>query len=303
MRKTALLPSDSGDRITVVGIIWNIFLFIVKLSVGFLTGSAGLIADGIHSASDLATDLVVLGGMRIARRRADESHPYGHGRYETLAGGLVAGALILIGLFLAWEGIVALSRGKTSFPGGGMIVVAAISVAVKEWLYRRTAQSARNAGSAALYANACHHRSDALSSIAVLAGGIGGLVGWGYGDRLAGLIVGLMVAAAGWRTIFRVLHELSEGGLSKSEIQTIESAIAGVRGVKGWHRLRGRRLGRERLIDVHVLVDPSLSVVEGHRVSMEIEEAMRAACRLPINVTVHIEPDLDELASHHADGD
>jgi len=237
MRGMTVLP---GARITVVGIAWNISLFIVKLSVGFLTGSAGLIADGIHSASDMATDLIVLGGIRLGRRRADESHPYGHGRYETLAGGIVAGALILVGLFLAWEGASALYRGEGSFPGPAVIGVAAISVGIKEWLYRRTAESARSVGSPALYANAWHHRTDALSSIAVLAGGIGAVLGWGYADRIAGMIVGLMVAAAGWRTIARVLHELTEGGLPKSEIETIEAAIASVSGVNAWHRLRGR---------------------------------------------------------------
>ncbi|RLE33843.1 hypothetical protein DRJ24_04720 [Candidatus Acetothermia bacterium] len=301
MRGTLTLPTEPGARITVVGIAWNITLFVVKLSVGFLTGSTGLIADGIHSASDMATDLVVLGGMRFGRRRADESHPYGHGRFETLAGGVVAGALILIGLLLAWEGSFALYRGEESFPGPAVIGVAAISVGVKEWLYRRTAESARSVGSPALYANAWHHRTDALSSIAVLAGGVGAVIGFGYADRIAGVIVGLMVAAAGWRTITRVLHELTEGGLARSEIETIEEAIAGVSGVKAWHRLRGRRVGRERFVDVHVLVDPELSVVDGHRVSMDVERAIREASRLPINVTVHVEPELDELTPHHAE--
>ena len=164
------LPSDAGDRVTLLGILWNVVLFVVKLVVGLLTGSAGLIADGIHSASDMATDIAVLGGMHMARRKADENHPYGHGRFETLSGGIVAGVLILVGAFLAWEGIVALYRGEHSFPGAGVIGVALVSIVVKEWMYRRTARIARDTGSAALQANAWHHRSDALSSIAVLSG-------------------------------------------------------------------------------------------------------------------------------------
>ena len=295
------LPSDAGDRVTLLGILWNVALFAIKLVVGLLTGSAGLVADGIHSASDMATDLAVLGGMHLARRKADSHHPYGHGRFETLAGGIVAGALILVGGFLAWEGVAALSRGEESFPGIGVVAVAFVSIVVKEWMYRRTARVAREVGSAALQANAWHHRSDALSSIAVLAGGIGGLVGFGHADQLAAVIVGLMVVAAGGRTLLRVLHELTEGGLTRKDLGTIERAIEGVPGVLEWHQLRGRRVGRETFVDVHVLVDRSLSLWDAHEISTQVEAAVRDACDLAVNVIVHVEPDSEELAGHHQD--
>jgi len=294
---------DPGDRVTLLGIVWNIVLLIVKLAVGGLTGSAGLVADGIHSASDMATDLAVLGGMHLARREADADHPYGHGRFETLAGGTVAGALVLVGAFLAWEGIVALYRGVPSFPGAGVVGVALVSIAVKEWMYRRTARVAREVDSAALQANAWHHRSDALSSIAVLAGGIGGLVGFGHADQLAGLIVGLMVMIAGGRTLVRVLHELTEGGLARRELETIERALAGVPGVHDWHQLRGRRVGRETFVDVHVLVDPALSLWDAHDISMRVESGIREACDRPVNVIVHVEPNSQVLAEHQAEHD
>ncbi len=289
------LPRDPGDRVTVLGMLWNVFLFAIKLAVGMLTGSAGLVADGIHSASDMATDLAVLGGMHLARRVADEAHPYGHGRFETLAGGIVAGALILVGAFLAWEGISALFSGESSYPGVGVVAVAIVSIVVKEWMYRRTSRIARKVGSAALRANAWHHRLDALSSIAVLAGGIGGLLGYGHADQLAGLIVGLMVVMAGGRTLLRVLHELTEGGLTRGDLKTIERAIGDVPGVREWHHLRTRVVGRETFVDVHVLVDPDLSIVEAHHVSSEIEGAVRRTCDKPVNMTVHVEPDVAEL--------
>ena len=295
------LPSDAGDRVTLLGILWNVVLFVVKLVVGLLTGSAGLIADGIHSASDMATDIAVLGGMHMARRKADEDHPYGHGRFETLAGGIVAGALILVGAFLAWEGVAALYHGDHSFPGPGVIAVALISIVVKERMYRRTARIARDVGSAALQANAWHHRSDALSSIAVLAGGIGGLIGFGHADQLAGLVVGLMVVMAGARTLLRVLHELTEGGLTRRDLETIEQAIGGVPGVRKWHQLRGRRVGRETFVDVHVLVDPSLSLWDAHEISTHVEAEIRRACDLAINVIVHVEPDSEDLTEHDED--
>jgi len=294
MRRSIRLPTDPGDRVTLLGILWNVVLLVLKLAVGLLTGSAGLVADGIHSASDMATDLAVLGGMHLARRKADETHPYGHGRFETLAGGVVAGALILVGAFLAWEGISALFAGDESFPGIGVVAVAIVSIAAKEWLYRRTARLARDVGSAALQANAWHHRSDALSSIAVLAGGIGGLLGYGHADQLAGVIVGLMVITAGGRTLARVLHELAEGGMTGEELETIQRAIAEVQGVREWHHLRTRVVGRETFVDVHVLVDPALSIVEAHQISSVVEAAVRQSCGKPVNMTVHTEPDVAE---------
>jgi cation diffusion facilitator family transporter len=180
-----------------------------------------------------------------------------------------------------------------------VIAVAAISIVSKEWLYRRTVAVARRVGSSALHANAWHHRSDALSSIAVMAGGVGGMFGWGHADQLAALIVGLMVILAGGRTMFKVFHELSEGGLSKAELATIESALRGVAGVRQWHQLRGRLVGREMFVDVHVIVDPNLVVVESHHISMDVEDAMHRASSRPINVVVHVEPDNEELLSHH----
>jgi cation diffusion facilitator family transporter len=294
MKHRLRLPIDAGDRVTLLGILWNVILLVLKLAVGLVTGSAGLVADGIHSASDMATDLAVLGGMHLARRKADEEHPYGHGRFETLAGGVVAGALIFVGAFLAWEGVSALFSGVESFPGIGVVAVALVSIVIKEWLYRRTARIARDVGSAALQANAWHHRSDALSSIAVLAGGIGGLAGYGHADQLAGLIVGLMVVMAGGRTLLRVLHELTEGGLSRGDLETIQRAIGAVAAVREWHHLRTRVVGRETFVDVHVLVDPALSIVEAHRISTSVETAVRRSCDKPVNMTVHIEPDVAE---------
>jgi divalent metal cation (Fe/Co/Zn/Cd) transporter len=113
-------------------------------------------------------------------------------------------------------------------------------------------------------------------------------------------VVGLMVAVAGVRTLVSVFHEFTEGGLSGRDVAAVEAALRSLSGVKAWHELRGRRVGRETFVDLHVLVDPTLTVVDAHRVSMEVEEAIRRACRRPVNTVVHIEPNLDELAAHHS---
>ena len=292
--------SDSGIRVTLFGIAINVALSVIKLIVGMFAGSVSLIADGIHSASDIATDLAVLGGIRLSSKPADLSHPYGHGRYETLAGGLVAGALILVGLYIAWEAGSALYVQQEAYPPGLVVVlVATASVLAKEWVYRRTIRVARRLNSPALHANAWHHRSDALSSVAVLIGGLGGLLGWGHADQVAGIVVGLMVVVAGGSTVRDILHELVEGSLSRVELETIQAAIEQVPAVRSWHALRTRSVGREPFVDLHVLVDPTLSLLQGHRISMQVEEAVKAACKRPVNVMVHVEPDTPELSEHN----
>lgn len=291
--------SQSGIQITLIGLVINVFLLVSKVIVGLVTGSVGLVADGIHSGSDMATDLTVIGGIRLGGRRADSRHPYGHGRLETLSGGVVAGVLIAVGLYITWNASSALYRNIEAFPGIPVIAVALVSIVLKEWMYRRTVRVARAAASPALHANAWHHRSDALSSLAVLIGGAGALAGWGHADQVAGIIVGLMVTMAGGQTLFTVFHELVEGGLSDAELQDVRAAVRSVPGVSDCHELRSRTVGREKFVDLHLLVDETLSLKEAHRISMEVESAVQAAFSVPMNLTVHVEPDTDDLADHH----
>ena len=291
--------SDSGICVTLFGTAINVALSLIKLVVGMFAGSVSLVADGIHSASDIATDLAVLGGIRLSSKPADPSHPYGHGRYETLAGGLVAGALILVGFYIAWEAGSALYARQEAYPGLVVVLVATVSVIAKEWVYRRTIRVAHRLRSPALHANAWHHRSDALSSVAVLIGGLCGLLGWGHADQVAGIVVGLMVVVAGGRTVHDILHELVEGSLSRVERETIQAAIERVPAVRSWHALRTRSVGREPFVDLHVLVDPTLSLLQGHHISMQVEEAVKVACKRPVNVMVHVEPDTPELSEHN----
>lgn len=292
-------PADSGIRITVIGIIANLLLVVGKVVGGILSGSLGLIADGAHSASDVATDLAVIGGIRLGAKKADSSHPYGHGKFETMAGGFVAFVLIGAGLLLAWEAGSALYRQEHSIPGPAVIVIAAIAILVKEWLYRSTRLVAIREASAALHANAWHHRSDALSSVAVLLGGIVGQFGWGHADQAAGIAVGVMVALSGAKTLFTVIHELTEGSVNTREQQAMITAVEGVESVNGWHQFRSRSVGREIFVDLHVVVDPDLSVVESHKVSMNVEEAIQKTCTRPVNIVVHVEPDIPDLHEKH----
>ncbi|MFO8034213.1 MAG: cation diffusion facilitator family transporter [Candidatus Bipolaricaulota bacterium] len=268
----------------------NVALMGLKLGVGLVSGSVALVADGVHSLSDVATDLVVLGGLRIAQRPADENHAYGHGKFETLAAAMVALALGGAAVWLAWEAAADLAVGVHRVVGFWPLVVAAVSIAVKEFLYRASARVARASGSPATAANAWHHRSDALSSVAVLIGAAVALAGWPQGDRGAALVVAGLVALAAGRIMRGAVHDLTEGALSPAEQRWVCEAVQSVPGVRGWHALRTRRAGRSAFVDLHIEVDPQLSVRQAHEIASQVERAVGKAVAGRPEVVVHIEP-------------
>ncbi len=291
MRPVAGSTGDGAVRITLVGLRVNLGLTAVKFGVGLVTGSMALVADGVHSLSDLVTDLVVLGGLRISRRPADSSHAYGHGKFETLATAVVALALFGAGGWIAGEAAVALAQGAVSVPGAAVAGVAAVSVVAKEWLFRATRQAARELRSSSLEANAWHHRSDALSSVAVLVGGITASLGFVQGDQVAAIAVAILIAWAAVGILRGALYELAEGALPPEDQLKVTQAIASVAGVRSWHKLRTRSSGRGAFVDVHIQVDPEMSVADSHAIASEVEEAVRQALGRAASVVVHVEPE------------
>ncbi len=269
-----LRRDDQGIRITLRGLGVNLALIGVKFGVGTVTGSMALVADGVHSLSDLVTDLVVWGGLRLSRRPADRSHAYGHGKFETVATAVVALALLAAGGWIAVEAMLALIAGAVSVPGPLVAAVAAVSVIFKEWLFRATRRVARQLRSTSLEANAWHHRSDALSSVAVLVGGVAAMAGFAQGDQVAAIAVALLVGWAATRILRRALYELTEGALSVADQDRVIQAIASVAGVQSWHKLRTRGSGRGAFVDVHIQVDPTLSVADSHAIASRVEEAV-----------------------------
>ena len=286
-------------RVTIWGLCLNLFLVGLKLAVGIVVGSAALVADAVHSISDLSTDIVVILGVRLSSRPADEGHAYGHGRFETIATSLIGAMLVGAGIFIAWKSGLSLYRGEVNIPGYAVLVVAAVSILSKEWIYQITQRVARRVGSSALHVNAWHHRTDALSSVAVLFGAAAGLLGWGHGDQSAAIVVGVMISIVGLIALWKVFVEVTEGSISAEEQRSIVEAIQSVPGVKGWHRLRTRLVGREVFMDVHVLVDEGLSVADGHRICSTVESAIAQSMERPINIVVHCEPDKDPDATSY----
>ena len=281
--------------ITYLGIVVNIALAVVKIAIGLLAASLALVADGIHSLSDLATDAAVLLGLRLGSKAPDQSHPYGHGRAETFSAGLIAVVLILVGGAMIYYATIAIARDEITSPKLGVLIAATASIAAKEWLYRVTQKVAIQSHSPALYANAWHHRSDALSSVAVAIGFILLKFGFGHGDQVAAIAVGLMIMWVGVKVIGDSLRELTESSVDQETVDHIKNIINADPSIHQWHKLRTRTVGREVFLDLHILVDPDLNVTAAHEIAEGLEKTLDQQITRPVNITIHIEPDTPEL--------
>ena len=281
--------------ITYLGMVVNIILAVVKIVIGFFAASLAMVADGVHSLSDLATDVAVLLGLRLGSKAPDQSHPYGHGRAETFSAVVVALVLILVGGALIYYATIAIARDEVTSPKLAVLIAAIVSVVAKEWLYRATIKIAIHSHSSALYANAWHHRSDAFSSVAVVIGFISLEFGFGHGDQVAAIAVGLMIIWVGIRVVGDSLRELTESAVDSDTIEHIKHIINDNSSIRQWHKLRTRTIGREVFLDLHILVDPDLSIADAHQISENLEKALDEQINRPVNITVHIEPDIPAL--------
>ncbi len=290
--------SNSIVKVTRVGMYSNIGLSAMKLIVGGLVGSLALVADGLHSLSDLATDLAVIFGTYIGSRPPDRNHPFGHGKFETMSTLIVALVLVISGAWIGWEAISTIKQLDSTPNGWGIILVSGLSIAVKELLYQITVRIAVRTRSQILQANAWHHRSDAFTSVIVLFGGGAALLGWNSGDSAAGLLVGLVVVLVGAKIGFRSLLELSESSAGAEIEDRIETVLRSFRDVEDWHRLRTRQIGRELQMDVHVVLDGNMRLYEADKIADEIEEAIEKELNMPIHITIHMDPDEYKEFSH-----
>jgi len=281
--------------ITYLSVVVNIVLAVAKVAIGVFAASLALVADGIHSLSDLATDAVVLLGLRLGSKEPDEEHPYGHGRAETFSAGVIALVLMLVGGVMIYYATIAIAQNKVTVPYFAVLIAAVFSIIAKEWLYRITKKFAVRSHSAALYANAWHHRSDALSSVAVVVGFISLEFGFDHGDQVAAIAVGLMIIWVGVRVISDSFRELTESSVDSETIDHIRGIIDADSSIRQWHKLRTRTVGREVFLDLHILVDPNLNVAAAHEIAESLENALDEQINRPINITVHIEPDTPEL--------
>lgn len=281
--------------VTNASVAVNVGLCVIKVVVGVAAGSMALVADGVHSLSDMTTDLAVLLGHYLGSKEADAEHPYGHGRLETFAAGFVALFLVFVGSAMVYYAATDVAKGNAAEARAAVLVAASISVVVKELLYRVTKRVAMKCHSSMLYANAWHQRSDALSSVAVIVGFVALRFGFKYGDQIAAIAVGLMIILVGVRVLGDCLSELAERSIDDDTIEHIRGIINANSSIREYHKLRSRAVGREIFLDVHILVDPNLNVASAHEISANLETALASQLTRPVNITVHIEPDLPEL--------
>ena len=292
-----------AQKVTIIGAVLDTVLGFAKVIVGVLANSHALIADGIHSFSDLITDALVLVIARFSHHEPDEDHPYGHGRFETLGTVVLGALLIAVAGAMAYDSVYRLLYGQeTVIPTWPALIVAALSIVSKEWIYRYTKAIGEKINSKLLIANAWHSRSDAISSVVVLVGVAGAMLGIAWLDIVAALIVALMIAKVGWGLAWESIQELVDTALSAEEVAEMKQVIMEVEGVVGVHELRSRKMGADALLDIHIQVGSKVSVSEGHNIGVWVTDNLLKKIKGISDVIFHIDPEEDDNEDTRIDG-
>lgn len=283
-----------------MGAAVNVLQTLIKIGFGILGQSAALIADGIHSLSDLLSDLLVIIAVRLGSREADYEHPYGHRRFETIATVILGSSLIIIGGTLAWAVMNRMANPEhLPVPNQLSLAIAAVSILINEWLYQYTKRIALKTRSKLLMANAWHQRSDAITSVVVLFGIGAVMLGYPLADAIAAIVVALMVAKIGLNLVLDSIKELVDTSLPPRLVAEIRKTIMAIDGVEGIHLLRTRHMGEDALIDAHIVVDPRITVSEGHSIGDTVRDELINRFDDVMDVLVHIDPEDDEGLFEH----
>lgn len=290
------------QSVTFWGAVCNLALSALKLTAGLVGRSSAMVADAVHSFSDLVSDVVVLVFARISGKGKDKGHDYGHGKFETLATTVVSLLLLVVAARMIASSVgqirSALAGTPPSAPGVIALVAAVVSIAVKEILYQWTARVGRRLSSSVMVANAWHHRSDALSSVGSLIGiGAAILLGgkWTILDPLVGLVISVVIIVVAVKMSIPALAELTDASLPDDVEHKITEIIDSVPGVSDVHELKTRRCGHYSIAEVHMVVRPDMTILEAHDLTVEAEQRLHAAFGDDMQVTIHVEPSVDSL--------
>ncbi|WP_415901534.1 cation diffusion facilitator family transporter [Neptuniibacter sp. QD29_5] len=255
----------AANKVTWVGAAVNAVLGLLKIIFGFLFHSAALVADGIHSLSDLITDVMVVLILKVSAKGPDEDHPWGHGHFEALGTVILGSILIAVAGAMAYDSTLNLIQAsELLLPEWPVLIIAALSIAAKEWIYRYTLQIGKQIDSALLIANAWHSRTDALSSVVVFIGVAGAMAGFIWLDAIAALIVAIMVAKIGWDLSWSNLKQLLGTSIPKEDIDRYREQVLSIEGIINVHSFKARTIGNKHLMELHIQVSPHLSASEGH---------------------------------------
>lgn len=287
--------SSGGElvRVTWVGLVLNVALSVFKVAAGYWGNSRAVLADGVHSLSDLVTDVALLVGVKYWTAPPDADHPHGHRRIETIVTMFIGLLLALVGLGIGWDAVSTIGERHAGSPGLLPLAAALISIVAKEWLFHWTAAAGRRIKSSAVVANAWHHRSDAFSSIpAALAVGTAHFFPRVYYiDHIGAMLVTLFILRAAWTIAWPAAGELSDAGATPEERGKIRRIILETEGVAGAHKIRTRRIGPGLQVDLHIQVRPEMPVREGHGISEAVKERLKELGPDVLDVIVHLEPE------------
>lgn len=290
------------QKITLWGAFCNIALTIVKFVAGILGGSTAMLADAVHSASDLVTDIIVIVFTRISGKGKDKGHDYGHGKFETLATVVVSLMLLVVGAEMiksSYQQIRSVVEGNP-LPAPEMIALwaAVISIISKEFLYQWTVKVGKRLSSPVVIANAWHHRTDALSSVGSLVGIAGAIAlggEWTILDPLVGAVISIVIIVMAVKMSIPALAELTEASLPEKTEQKMLEIIRSVEGVRGVHELKTRLCGHYCIADFHIVVDPETTILESHETTVIIERKLREEFGEETQINIHVEPSDDSL--------
>jgi len=287
--------ATTGRKVTLVGVLVNAFLILLKLVAGVFGNSQALIADAVHSISDLFTDVVVLIGIKISHKPPDTTHHFGHARMETLASTIVGMALIGTALYIGIDASLTIYRHNEYHPTFLALAGAGISIVFKEALYHYTIRTGRRIKSQLIMANAWHHRSDAFSSVAVFIGVGGTLIepSWHILDAYAALLVSFFVVKVGLEILKDALREFTDTAPQPEVIAKIKECALSVNGVEGMHDLRVRTSGGHYQMEIHIVVDGRLTVSEGHKIAKEVEGCLVDDVGNFNRITIHVDPEIE----------
>ncbi len=279
-------------KVTWVGLLINLTLACIKFAAGYFGRSQSLIADAIHSLTDTTTDVAVIAGSHFWSRPPDESHPYGHRRLETLVTVFIGLMLAAAGVGIGWDAVSTLREKDSTSPGWIALYAAMVSIVTKEVLYRWTAAAGKKSKSPALAANAWHHRTDAISSIPVLIAVGGALIfpSWSFLDLVGAVVVSIFVLHAAMKIIWPGISELIDAGAPQDIQKKITDIACNNQGVEEVHKVRTRYISTSILIDMHIVVDGSISVRVGHAIADEVENNIIDRIPNVLEVVVHVDP-------------
>lgn len=294
--KQSAKPADDqavAMRVSTVSIIVNLLLSVMKLIAGIVANSGAMVSDGIHSASDVFSTIIVIIGVKISGRKSDQEHQYGHERMECVASLILAVILFLTGLGIGREGLLNIMSGdygQLAVPGIFALIMAIISIAVKEWMYWYTRAAAKKINSGALMADAWHHRSDALSSIGAFAGILGARMGYPVLDSVASLIICLFIAKAAYDIFRDAIDKMVDKSCDQETVQKMTDLILKQEGVEQVDDIRTRLFGSKIYMDIEIGCDGKLSLNQAHRIAEQVHDTMESSFPLVKHCMVHVNP-------------